>query len=341
MPPIINSQLTGKITKNTKDIFIECSGFNFEILEKCLSILVTTLADMGGKVYQMQLNYKKKKITPDLIPEKMKISLENTNKLLGLELNEKQLKQFLEKMGYNYNKGFVEVPSWRTDILHEVDLIEDVAIAYGYENFVPEIPEISTIGQENKKETIKRKIAEILSGLGILETSSYHLTRKKNQFTQMAVSEKNEKDFIEVEESKTDYSILRKDLTHYALKIFSENVDSEYPQKIFETGRTFALHNNEIKETEKLAIAITPGNFTELKQILDYFSRMLGVKLDVKETDNPPSHFIEGRCAEIKLENKTIGFIGEVHPKILRNWKIKMPVALLEIELEDIFKQLF
>jgi len=195
MPPIINSQLTGKITGKTKDIFIECSGFDFEILKKCLNIIVTSLADMNGKIYQMNLKYKKKEITPDLIPEKMKISLENTNKLLGLNINEKQLKQFIAKMGHNYNKKIVEIPAWRTDVLHEVDLIEDVAIAYGYENFEPKIPDVSTLGEEDKKETIKRKISEIILGLNMLEISNYHLTKKRDQFTKMGIPEKQEKKF--------------------------------------------------------------------------------------------------------------------------------------------------
>ena len=78
---------------------------------------------MGGEIYQMQIKSPRKKITPDLTAEKMKISLENTNKTLGLNLKEKELKQLIEKMGYNYEKGNVEIPAWRTDILHEVDLI--------------------------------------------------------------------------------------------------------------------------------------------------------------------------------------------------------------------------
>jgi phenylalanyl-tRNA synthetase beta chain len=338
MPPIINSQLTGKITESTTNVFIECSGFDFNILKKCLNILVTTLADMGGKIYQMELRGSKKEITPNLNSEKMNISLKNTNKLLGLELNEKQLKENLEKMGYNYNKGKVEIAAWRTDILHEVDLIEDVAISYGYENLEPEIPKISTIGEEDRKETVKRKIAEILAGLNMIEVSNYHLTTKKEQFTDMGIAEKQERGFVEIEESKTNYSILRKDLSHYLLKILSENIDSIYPQKIFESGTVFEL-KEKIIETENLAVAISPGNFTELKQILEYLSRMLGLEIQLKEIEFVPEHFIEGRTAEIALENKKIGFLGEIHPKILRKWKIKMPVALFEINLEEIFKK--
>jgi phenylalanyl-tRNA synthetase beta chain len=344
MPPIINSQITGKITTETKDIFVECSGFDLNSLNKCLNIITSNLAEMGGEIYQMELYEKNsKKTSPDFSPEKVKINIEHTNSLLGLNLTEKEIKKYVEEMGYNYNKGIVEVPPWRTDILHEVDLIEDVAIAYGYENFVPEIPTITTIGKEEQKEIIKRKIAETLCGLNFLETSNYHLTSKEDQFKKMIMPEE---EFIEVKESKTDYTILRKDLTHYLLKILSENVDAEYPQRIFEMGRIFGgmggrgTTGSDLAETENLALAITPSNFTEVRQILEYLSRMMNIKLEISEADKCPNYLIEGRTIAVKIDNKIIGFLGEVHPKILKNWKIKMPVSLFEINLEEIFKKL-
>jgi len=332
MPPIINSHITGKVTINTTDVFVECSGFDFASLNKCLNIIVTNLAEMGGKIYQMELQYKDKKITPNLNPEKMKIDIKNVNKLLGVELKEKEVKTLIEKMGHNYSKGIVETPAWRTDMLHEVDLIEDIAIAYGYENFTPEIPEVATTGEINKKEIIKRKIGEILSGLNLIEVSNYHLTTKTDQFRNMIIPEEK---IIEVENSKTDFTILRKDLTHYMMKILSENVDSEYPQKIFEVGKVFTP-----EETDNLALAIAPANFTEVRQILEYLFRMLNVNVKIIEPEKVPNYFIDGRTAEIRLEDKTIGFIGEIHPKILRNWKIKMPVSLFEINLEKVFEKL-
>ena len=244
-------------------------------------------------------------------------------------------------MGHNYNQktNKVEIGPWRTDILHEVDLIEDIAIAYGYENLTSEIPSISTIGKEDSKEIIKRKISEILTGLNLLEVSNYHLTNREYQFRKMGIQEKQEKEFVELENSKTEYDILRKDLSSFLLKNLSENVDSEYPQKIFEIGTVFELKNN-INEKEKLAIAITPGNFTEIKQILMYLFKSLDIKIDLKESEASPLHLIEGRTAEIGVNGKSIGFMGEIHPKILKNWKIKMPVALFEIELDEILEDL-
>jgi len=339
MPPIINSERTGRVNEETKDVFVECSGFDFEALSRTLNIIVTTLADMGGKIYEMKV---KDKITPNLETQKGKLSLENVNKTLGLELKEKEMKQLIEKMGHSYEKGIVESPAWRTDLLHEVDLIEEVGVAYGYDKFEPIIPKIATIGQENPESIIKKKFSEILCGLNMLEISNYHLTKRNDQFTKMGILEKQEKGAVVLEDSKTEYGLTRKDLTHYLLKVISENGDSEYPQNIFELGRVFNVkENGDIEETERLSIGATPGNFTQIKQTLDYLAHSTGLELTIKEQEKSDLHFIDGRSADIFLDDEKIGEIGEIHPKILKNWKIKMPVALMEIELTKVFEKFY
>ena len=333
MPPIINSNETGKITDKTKDVFIECSGSDFEVLKKTLNIIVTTLAEIGGKIYAMELDYGKKIITPDLSPEKMKISMDNVNNLLGLNLKEKELEKLLPRMEYEYKNGAVSVPAWRSDILHEVDIIEDIAIAYGYDKLVPEIPKVATIGEESEKSRIKRKISEILAGLGLIETSSYHLIKAEE-------TEKIKEDRIEVESSKTEYKFLRPNLFIPALRILAENKDKDYPQKLFEMGPVFAQDSKNktetgITETESLVIAISSGNFTEIKQILDYLTKMLDIKYILEESKH--DSLIEGRSATIIINNKPVGYIGEIHPETLIRWNIKMPVSVIEISLEEIF----
>ncbi|MFA5020107.1 MAG: phenylalanine--tRNA ligase subunit beta [Candidatus Pacearchaeota archaeon] len=334
MPPIINSHRTGKITEDTKDIFIECSGFDFNTCNKILNIVVFSLARMGGSVYQMELQYGSNKIkTPEFKPDKIKLSVENANKLLGLELNEADVKKLLEKMGHEYKKGIVSVEPIRTDILHEVDLIEDIAIAYGYNKFEPVIPEVATIGEINKKENIKDKIREILTGIGLVETSSYHLSTKDMQVKNMNL--KNEQ-VSEIMNSKTEYTILRKDLSHYMMKILGENMDVEYPQEIFQIGIVFSG----LKEKESLSIAISPGSFTKLKQFFDYLARMLNLEFKISEPSEFPEYFIDGRVAEIQFNGNAIGYSGDVHPNILKNFKVKMPVSLLEISLDEILEVL-
>jgi phenylalanyl-tRNA synthetase beta chain len=341
MPPIINSKETGKISEKTKNIFIECSGFNLEYLKKALNILVTAFSDMGGKIYSMNIEDSKSFISPNLEKEELEFKIKDINKTLGLELTEKEVKRYLEKMGIGFKKQkskqelIALIPAYRTDILHWIDLAEEVAIAYGYDNFNPEIPNISTIGEEDKKSTTKKIIATILAGLGLLEVSSYHVCTKKD----IKKIHFDFKDFIEIQDSKTEYNTLRIDLLTNLLKIFSENINSQYPQKIFELGRVFEKDSEQekvVKETEKLAIAITDEkiNFTELKQVLDYLFKMINKEYKIQETENP--NFIRGRAGKIISDNKEIGIIGEISPRVLNNWKLKMPVSALEINLDFI-----
>lgn len=337
MPPIINSNETGKITEQTREVFIECSGFDLKILKKTLNIIITMFAEMGTEIYAMSLSYgKNKEITPSLKPETIKLSLNSANNLLGLSLKEKDLEKLLPRMQYNYKKGKVEIPPWRTDILHEVDIIEDIAIAYGYNNLLPQLPKIATIAEESREERIKRRIAEILIGLELIEISSYHLL-KQNE-----MKKRGNEEIIELENSKTEYKYLRQNLLIPTLRILSENKDADYPQKIFEIGTVFSKDKSNtsdtgIKETENLIVAVSPSNFTETKQIWDYLTKLLNMQYSLKESS--VYELIEGRTASIIINNKKTGYLGDIHPKTLQEWNIKMPVAVLEISLEEIFRK--
>ncbi len=342
MPPIINSDETGRVLEETKDVFVECSGFNNYYLNKALNILVTALADMGGKIYSMEvIDGKTKTLTPDLTEQKQTFKIEDINKTLGTSFSEKEIKGYLERMGIKVlsekGKWVAIVPSWRTDILHWIDLAEEVAIAHGYENFNSEIPEISTIGEENKNSIKQRVASTILASLGLLECSSFHLTTKKN-IKKMHYDFNN---FIEVEDSKNENNILRIDILTNLLKILSENSDSQYPQKIFEIGRVFENTDNKESETgvlekDLLGIALIDEkvNFTDAKQILDYLFKMLDKEYTLEEVEN--NNYILGRVGNVIYNGKKVGIIGEVAPRVLKNWKISLPVSTIELDLEKI-----
>jgi phenylalanyl-tRNA synthetase beta chain len=341
MPPIINSEKTGRIEEKTREIFIECSGHNLVYLKKCLNIIVAALSEMGGKIYSMEIKDSKDKdfVSPDMSPEEMKFKIEDVEKTLGIKLVEKDVKNYLAQMGIDYDskKGVALIPAYRTDILHWIDLAEEIAIAYGYENFEPEIPDISTIAYEDPADKMKRTIGNILAGVGLLETSSYHLTMKKD--VKKMHYEFN--DFIEVEDSKTERNVLRMDMLTNLLQILSENSDAGYPQKIFEMGRVFSKDDSSemgVMEEERLAIAMVDEkmNFTDLKQVVDYLFKMLDIEYTIKDSEN--NNYIAGRVGEIIVKSKSVGFIGEIAPRVLKNWKIKMPTAAIEIDLGWLFQ---
>ena len=331
MPPIINSHDTGKITGSTKDVFVECSGFDFNVLKKCLNIVATALADMGGKIYSMQIiDGNKKYNSPDLTPEKMNLNIKNVNKLLGLNLKENEIKKYLEKMGYNYSNGKVLVPAYRADVIHEVDLIEDIAIAYGYENFREEIPNVSTIAEEDKFEIFKRKVANILIGLNLLETNSFTLIAEK-ELKNMNI--KN--NYIKVENPSSEYNALRSWMIPSLLKILSENKHNELPQNLFEIG---TIVKEDYSEAERLGIVLCSekANFTEIKQIIDYLFGSLDIKYDIDEAEH--GSFIKGRAGRISVNGKKVAYIGEIHPSCLTNFNIEYPVSAFELNLSELFE---
>lgn len=344
LPPIINSHLTGKITEQTKEVFIECSGFDYETLSICLNIIVTSLAEMGGEIYSLELNYDKaytlgKLTSPDLTPRKMKFDWNYANKRLGLELKEKEAKELLEKQGFGYEKGIVLIPAYRADILHPVDLVEELAIAYGYENFKPEIPQVSTIGEENSEEKFFCKVREILVGMSLLEAKNLHLLTEADLNQKMGFSAK----VVSLKNALGEFNCLRNSLLAGLLKNLSENQHNEYPQNLFEIGRVFDFNEGTetgVEEKEKLAVVLCHPevDYTQLRQVLDALMKNLGLEIAIKEAKHPS--YIPGRVGQIIVGGKKIGFIGEIHPQVLTNWGLFMPVVGMELELGEVLEKI-
>ncbi len=341
MPPIVNSHDVGKITEDTRDVFVEVTGTDFKTINTALNIFVSALADMGGRVYSTKLIYGKKTyLTPNLNPEKVKIDFNYINKRIGLELNNKQICFLLEKMGFGIKNNTALVPAYRADIIHQVDLAEDVAIAYGFDNLKEEIPKVATIAEEDKFEIFKRKLANILVGLNLLEVHTYNLTSKENQTSKMNTNIKN----VELANSlNEEYNVLRAWVIPSLIQILKENKHHEYPQNIFGFGTVFK--NDETKETNisestRLAINLchSTTNFTEIKQVLDVIIKALDLKYDIREIEH--QSFISGRVGRISIRDVNLGYIGEIHPQVLENFNLENPVAALELNLNELFRLL-
>ena len=338
MLPFTNSHDTGKVETSTKDVFVECTGMDWNNVNVALNMLTTMLADMGGSIYSIDVvSQNKTRTTPDLTPQKMKLDGKYINQRLGLNLTEKEFKLYLERMGYGYEKGVVLIPAYRADILHQVDLVEDIAIAYGYENFEEIIPNVATIGEENPLEKFGSTLREVLIGYGLVEVKNYHLTTKEALNENMNKTNRG----IPLKNALGEYNTLRDRLLSCLLKNLTENQHNEYPQNIFEIGRVFehdAAQETGIKETEHLSIALCheTADFTEIRQILEAFLSSLGLEFTVKESKRPS--FIQGRIGEVLVKNKKIGIIGEIHPQVLTNWSLQVPVVALELDLEELFE---
>jgi phenylalanyl-tRNA synthetase beta chain len=345
MPPIINSQTTGKITKKTKKIFLEVTGFNWETVNTALNVMVMALADRGGKVESVKIKFPKTKTypnkpvyTPVFETKKIEVKLDDIRKKSGLNPSNKKILELLAKARYNAkikgNKVVAEYPGYRQDILHAVDVIEDVLISHGYDNIEPEPMEIAVVGKgrpENKRANL---VGEICVGLGLQGVLTYTMTNKEKQAAMIGLDSEKEQ-FVELANPVSErYTVFRKRLYPELLEFLSENKHVAFPQKIFEVGKTIELNPKSetgVSEKNRLCIVLSGkgAEFTVIKGVLDAIADNLGESYSLKECSEPSLE--KGKSTTVSLSGKK-GFLGELTKKAMQNFGLEQPTAVLELE---------
>ena len=316
MLPYTNSNDVGKVDTSTTEVFVECTGTSLENVNVALKILTTTLADMGGDIYAVDVEYPENTITtPNLEPQKMDLDIAYVESVLGLGLNQKQVSELLEKMGYGYKNKQVLIPAWRADILHPIDLIEDIAIAYGYENVEEEIPHVATIGEENPLARFASQLTDVMVGAGYQEVKNYHLMSLDELQSKMT----NKQPAIDLLNAPADYDHLRNSIIPSLLKTLTQNQHRDYPQNLFEIGTVFLNDTDaEYSIDEKQFLAITlcdeRADFTAIRQIIDTLTQLLELEITVQEVSHPS--MIEGRSAAAYVGKTKIATFGELSPLV-------------------------
>ncbi len=339
IPPIINSEYTGKVAKETKDVFIECSGFSLRFLIPALNVMVTALSDRGGEIETVKVVYPGRILeTPELEPKKFELDLDYLNRVSGLNLSMERVCRFLNQARYEAKPSGKRIkllyPAYRQDIMHQRDVIEDVLISYGYNKIEPVIPKLATIGNQKSVEVFSNKVSDIMAGLGLQETLSYILTNKRNLFEKMNLREGS---VVEIENIvSANWSVFRTWLLPSLLEFLSRNKHVEYPQRIFEIGDVVNLDNREetkTKDTRKLAVTLTDNSigYEDISSMLDSLLRGLGIKYTLNRIEH--TSFIKGRVAGIFFKGRKIGLVGEINPLVLEKWDLEKPTVGLELDL--------
>jgi phenylalanyl-tRNA synthetase beta chain len=233
----------------------------------------------------------------------------------------------------------VLVPCYRVDVMHQVDLIEDVAIAYGYNNIEPCWRELPTTGRPKLDQRLIDVARDLMVGLGYQEILNYTLTNQENLFDKMSVQRQR---IVEVSNPKVvTMACLRNWMLPSTMEFLSNNKSAEFPQKIFELGKiTLPDETKETKVREEnwlcAATLHASAGFSEIKSVLDSFFSNFGVEWQIRETAH--SSFIEGRVGKVIVNGIEIGVVGEISPAVLEAWKLENPVAAFELNFQRILK---
>ncbi|MCG2727942.1 MAG: phenylalanine--tRNA ligase subunit beta, partial [Candidatus Methanoperedenaceae archaeon] len=327
-PPIINCELT-RVTEDTTDMFVEVTGLD-PAVSVALNIVVTSLAERGGRIESVTIDGKMQ--TPQLEPRLMKLRSSEVKELLGLKLTNEEIILCLEKMRYGARASGktieASVPAYRADILHDWDLIEDIAIGYGFDKIKPELPSTSTIGKTHQISKLKDSIREIMVGLNYFEVMPFALTSERVQFEMMRREKAACVTHILYPISE-DHTIVRSTILPNLLEILSINRHRELPQRIFEVGEVVV----NCKTMQRLGCAaIHPqANFTEIRAVVDAVMRERRMGYEVAESNDPA--FIEGRRADIVIKGERVGVLGEIHPGVISNFGLEHPIIGFELKL--------
>lgn len=333
LPPIINADRT-RVTNQTSNLLIEMTGTNKPALKHALNIVLASLADRGGRIVSIQVG--KEKL--DMSPEKMRVGTAYLNKLLGLRLKAADLKKLFGKMGFGVSKSSekeieVLVPCYRTDILHPIDVVEDIAIAYGYENFKPEGTSIPTIGRPDVLEEQTFSLKLLMLGLGFQETASFTLTNE-GTLAKAKVFAKP----VRIKNPRTaEFTLVRPSAIPSLLDTLAYNKKKRIPQRIFEIDEVVAkLKDNANKRVLGMAVLDREVNFSQMQSVVEALLKNLGVSYKLKEVEDKT--FIRGRCGEILINGKRAGVFGEVHPQVLTEFGLDYPAVIAEVDADALFE---
>ncbi|WP_024653519.1 phenylalanine--tRNA ligase subunit beta [Borrelia persica] len=347
-PPIINSRDIGTLRVGDTNLFIEVTGTNLEATLLSLSVVACDLYDMGFEilpvktVFPKETLYGKEIICPYYFQNTLEISIDSVNKMLGSDFTANDICLYLKKLGISAyfkdsEKFYIIPPVYRNDFLHEVDVIEEVMIGKGLDSFQPELPKDFTIGKLSPIEEYSRYVKNLMIGMGFQEMIYNYLGSKVDFIEKMNIEGD---ELVSVANPMTEsYEYVRGSIIPDLLKSESISANFSYPHKIFEIGKVTLKDLVGVDGTityDNLAFLMADKEFSfnEINSLVSSLFYYLNVEFKLRESSK--NLYIDGRGADILINETILGSFGEVSPYILSNFGIMVPCCVLEINLNSL-----
>ncbi|MEM1683745.1 MAG: phenylalanine--tRNA ligase subunit beta [Ignisphaera sp.] len=350
LPPVINSDIT-RLESSSRDILIDVTGTDFNSVINVLNVIVHALSFYGGEVLGAEIYYPDRTIvTPDLRWREVEIDINFATRWLGLE-NRKVVEEggkALQRMGYivkeiSNEKMLVLVPPYRCDIMHPVDVVEDIAIGFGYHNlgieFVESVKSVKLrVVKEIDVKYLVEVLREVLVGLGYTEINVLSLSSSK------IIELVSDEPYIKIVNALSkELDALRNSLIPSMLTVLRDSQYVAQPVKVFEIGEVvekcdtcYTGWRNSLNVL--LAVMNSEIRFEDIHADLYAVLRELGLENSLTIRACNKKAFIDGRCGCILYEDKEVGVIGEVRPEILKSMDIEYPIAMAELKLDVLAK---
>ena len=349
-PPIINSREIGEVRVGDDELFVEVTGTDLAMVVLTLNIFAVNLADRGAVIEPVAVQYPHKTplgrrvVTPQDLGKPRSIRIETIERALGQTLGGKTVTQALKTYGYDVSAGKsavkAKLPPYRQDLMHEMDVVEDVAMSCGYGSFAPEMPAQFTVGGLSRIEQTSDRARELMVGLGFQEIISNILGSPESYSTAMRLDGTGWGKMVEVDNAMAvTFSALRQWMLPSLLRVEAASNRAFYPHRLFEAGDVAipdSAHELGSRTDTVLGavLAHATAHFSEIHSCLDVLFYHLGQEYSLEPVQHPS--FLEGRAGHIIVAGKPVGVIGEVHPEVLERWQISVPVVSFDVNLSQL-----
>lgn len=363
LPPIINGAHSA-IKLSTRNVFIECTATDLTKAKTVLNTVVTMFSQYCEDPFVVepvlvQDALGETTMYPELEMKQLDVSLEFINKSIGTSLGAEDVCKLLTKMQLPASVCLedssvlkVSIPPTRSDVLHACDVMEDVAIAYGYNNIQEKIPDTVCNGKEQPLNQLTDMLRFEMAMAGYTEVLTWSLHSHDESFKFLRREDDGQVAAKISNPATVEFEVCRTTLVSGLLKTIGANKDSPLPIRLFEVQDVVLLSAEDIvgaKNHRRLGAVFCAkeSGFEEIHGLLDRTMQVLGVPLAGTNQKlerrygggysiRPGSDgmFFPGRQAEVVCKEQVVGRFGVVHPDVLAFFGIPFPCSAVEMDVE-------
>ncbi|WP_256288428.1 phenylalanine--tRNA ligase subunit beta [Halobellus inordinatus] len=356
-PPVINGRRT-EVSTDSRELLVELTGTDQWTIDRMCNIICYALSARGATIEDVEIEYADRTLVrPDFEVDTKSVTHDRIETMLGVEFETAEVIDLFERSGLDAVVADdadasdeaadaetvyeVSIPPYRTDVLHPLDLVDDVGRAYGFDELEPRYPDIGTVGGRHERSRLEAATRNALTGLGFEDLLNFHMSSEDETYDRMNVEPGADYlgggDPVEITEPYSeDYTILRQWALPSLVMVLENNTHRAYPQDLAEVGLVAERDddvNTRVRERRHVAgvLARHDATYEDAKARLQAICGDFDVDLETPPTEHPS--FIDGRAASVVIDGDAVGVVGELHPSVLVEHDLELPVAAFEFDL--------
>ena len=374
-PPVINGRRT-EVEAESRNLLIELTGTDQWTIDHICNIICYALSARGGTIEEVEIDYPTATgpykavggglVRPDFGIDTKHVAHDRIETILGVDFEQREVVDLFARAGLSASvvddaadldavtddEGViyaVEIPPYRVDVLHPMDLIDDLGRAYGFNELEPRYPDVGTVGGRHERTRLEDTARTSLIGLGFEDLLNFHMISAEANYERLniepgATAGDGDRRLVGAGEAveitgpySEDYTQLRTWVLPSLLMVLENNTHRAYPQDLAEIGLAAEVDDSEntnVAEWRSIGavLARNDATYEDAKARLAALCDDLDVDLETPPTEHPT--FIDGRVADVVIDGETVGVIGETHPAVLVEHDLELPVAAFEFRLD-------